>query len=313
MCCQILSGQYSLIQAFRDDCELMCRNALVFNPAGSDIWKEACRIFDNCQAWMDEKFPSPMSSPGTHGRSTATLLLISNPGRRTRQELPQAENEASLDGTGATDGDENLELAAHMRLQRMVQHLEEPLMLAEAEMTQSSYLPHAFALTEETAATLSWIDVCVMCGSGKCCSDSTSENVALMGGMDPATDMLFCCDCGEAFHIFCLHLARPVPFRLGLGWRCPNCKLCEACGIVGATEDQTLLLCDGCDRSFHMKCVTPAFEPTLNELKKPKKWFCSGCVSCSVCGKSPVIPPPSPPPGPSSHDGILCLSLSPFF
>ena len=66
---------------------------------------------------------------------------------------------------------------------------------------------------------LLFISQCLMCGSA--------------GG---AAYMLFCVDCGEAFHSYCadLPLSTMTPaFRLT--WRCTNCKLCEICGV--ATED----------------------------------------------------------------------------
>ncbi|KAE9294370.1 hypothetical protein PF001_g17809 [Phytophthora fragariae] len=75
--------------------------------------------------------------------------------------------------------------------------------------------------TRTSAHTYSWLDMCAVCGSA---------------GLQ--SDFIFCVDCGEGFHSFC------IP---GMGadrmegndqicayWRCPNCKMCEICGQPGA-------------------------------------------------------------------------------
>ena len=63
---------------------------------------------------------------------------------------------------------------------------------------------------------------------------------------------------------------------MGIIWEC-----------VG--QDNDLLLCDVCDRGFHIFCLKPPLE------KPPEgRWVCSDCVVCKSCG--------SHVPGPSSSD-----------
>lgn len=51
------------------------------------------------------------------------------------------------------------------------------------------------------------------------------------------------------------------------GWRCLDCTVCEGCG---KNEDEgKLLLCDGCDISYHIYCL----EPPLDEVPSDG-WKC---------------------------------------
>ncbi|CAB4035143.1 PHD and RING finger domain-containing 1 isoform X4, partial [Paramuricea clavata] len=45
---------------------------------------------------------------------------------------------------------------------------------------------------------------------------------------------------------------------------------CEICGI-GDREDR-MLLCDGCDRGFHLECLSPPLDSVPDE-----EWFCRDC------------------------------------
>lgn len=48
------------------------------------------------------------------------------------------------------------------------------------------------------------------------------------------------------------------------------CQACNKCG--SGADDAHMLVCDGCDRGFHMYCVVP-----LLVAVPLGKWFCSGC------------------------------------
>ncbi|CAI5747224.1 unnamed protein product [Peronospora destructor] len=74
--------------------------------------------------------------------------------------------------------------------------------------------------TRTSAHTDSWLDMCAVCGSaGLHC------------------DFMFCVDCGEGFHLFCVPGMNMTRFedseQMRAYWRCPNCKMCEICGQPG--------------------------------------------------------------------------------
>ena len=61
------------------------------------------------------------------------------------------------------------------------------------------------------------------------------------------------------------------------GWRCLDCTVCENCGRN--VDESKLLLCDVCDTSYHIYCLTPALDRV-----PPGGWRCSACVVCATCG-----------------------------
>lgn len=76
-----------------------------------------------------------------------------------------------------------------------------------------------------------------------------------------------CKTCAKDFHPLCLQLDTP---RLVAGiasypWQCSDCKLCVVC--LDSGDEATLLICDACDRGWHMDCCDPA----MKEVPQGKK------------------------------------------
>jgi hypothetical protein len=75
--------------------------------------------------------------------------------------------------------------------------------------------------TRTSAHTYCWLDMCAVCGSA---------------GLQ--RDFIFCVDCGEGFHSFCVPGISATRLedneQMRAYWRCPNCKMCEICGQPGA-------------------------------------------------------------------------------
>ncbi|KAI9985060.1 hypothetical protein PInf_004368 [Phytophthora infestans] len=162
--------------------------------------------------------------------------------------------------------------------------------------------------TRTSAHTYSWLDQCAVCGSA---------------GL--SSEFIFCVDCGEGFHSFCVSGMSAARLedsdQLRAYWRCPNCKMCEICGQPGAVcgaessarvpatagnvdspntdtdtslelaKTESLLLCGHCDRGFHGSCLVPAIKLPLNPKKRDGTSsspviYCASCVSCVNCKSS---------------------------
>jgi PHD-finger len=63
------------------------------------------------------------------------------------------------------------------------------------------------------------------------------------------------------------------------------------CMICQSPEDaKRMLLCDGCDDAFHMRCL----DPPLDAIPEGD-WYCSECMAiremcCQVCTSPPAAP-----------------------
>ncbi|CAN0163235.1 unnamed protein product, partial [Ectocarpus fasciculatus] len=97
-------------------------------------------------------------------------------------------------------------------------------------------------------------------------------------GNQPFT-RLFCADCGECFHRWCLPSnIVPLDKKALAAWRCPNCKVCEVCTETAKSDESLLLMCELCDRAYHTYCLTPSTD------KPPEgTWICGQCISCTTC------------------------------
>jgi hypothetical protein len=64
--------------------------------------------------------------------------------------------------------------------------------------------------------------------------------------------------------------------------------LCELCGVKYEDEDDLILLCDSCNKGYHLFCL----RPPLSEVPKGE-YFCPPCASKSLNLKEPKIRPSS--------------------
>lgn len=101
-------------------------------------------------------------------------------------------------------------------------------------------------------------------------------------GPRAARDRLVVCGgCERAYHVVCLN---PRPVSTTEPWfcsdECVNMSMlqCQLCG--NAENDEKMLLCDGCDRGYHMFCLNPP----LNEIPE-------GEWNCPQCEGAPAPPP----------------------
>ena len=101
------------------------------------------------------------------------------------------------------------------------------------------------------------------------------------GSSGAADTMLFCVDCGEAFHSFCADAPiHSMDASSVSGWRCPNCKICEISGEV-PKDECSMLFCEMCDRAFSLDLLDPPLKSA-----PPGLWICGQCVDCKTCNNT---------------------------
>ncbi|KAI8912526.1 hypothetical protein EDD86DRAFT_201604 [Gorgonomyces haynaldii] len=140
------------------------------------------------------------------------------------------------------------------------------------------------------------------------------------GGDEPQGNALVICDCCQkAWHQQCSNppIAQVYVTDYDLSWYCPKeeCQqhvpqekgldpaliYCDLCKKNDEPSDNLLVICDGCQMSYHFKCHTkPPIDPQVLE-KLDLKWFCykpvcqnleahhSIDVPCTVCQQSDDI------------------------
>ena len=94
--------------------------------------------------------------------------------------------------------------------------------------------------------------------------------------------LLSCHLCGNSGHPSCLKYSQKLVLKIRCDeWECLDCKMCVLCSVrdKAASTSNKLLICDACDKGYHMDCL----EPPLFDMPRGK-WFCYVCEP---------IPPPS--------------------
>ncbi|KAJ4827703.1 hypothetical protein Tsubulata_027563 [Turnera subulata] len=158
-----------------------------------------------------------------------------------------------------------------------------------------------------TSNGLTLHDIAISLANGQNVTSGVSDDMCSKCG--DGGDLIFCQSCPRAFHAVCLGL-RHAPQGV---WHCPDCHLsgqdenfarpiiirltrvvktaeyeggCVLCRAQdftsgGVFDDRTVILCDQCDKEFHVGCLR---ENGVCDLKEfPDKWFCSDdCISIYI-------------------------------
>ncbi|CAG8670618.1 11006_t:CDS:2, partial [Racocetra persica] len=92
------------------------------------------------------------------------------------------------------------------------------------------------------------------------------------------THTIKCSQCHRKYHPLCLSLTTPrlMVAMESYQWLCNDCKTCVVCRTSG--DEATLLICDDCDRGWHLDCSSPK----VTEVPQGP-WLCSLCAQCDSC------------------------------
>ncbi|XP_076371318.1 histone acetyltransferase KAT6A-like isoform X3 [Tachypleus tridentatus] len=87
------------------------------------------------------------------------------------------------------------------------------------------------------------------------------------------SEFLICFDCGARASTKCMDYSPELAGKARLyPWQCMYCKTCCLCN--DSDDWDTMLICDACDKGYHMKCHVPIVteEPTGT-------WICQRCMN----------------------------------
>lgn len=242
-----IAGNYRNYAWVREDFELMVLNALTFNSIHSKFWSEAKRFYlqaiENIFNLIGKGAP-----PGLY------KSLVDERFRHAEKEKKMEEQRTQQDETT-----EKKDLVAGAQ----VANITLPPLRSPADLS-SCISSTEIKMKPVDAHYCAWMECCFTCGSS--------------GASDT---MLFCVDCGEAFHAFCVNAPIHSMDRAGAsGWRCPNCKICEISGEV-PQDELKMLYCEMCDRAFTTDLLDPPLKAAPEGL-----WICGQCVDCTSCQNS---------------------------
>ena len=237
-------GSYRNYAWLREAFELMVNNALTFNIANTAYWKEAQRYHKAClkKIFSKQGLGAP---PSKYDLSIKANFAKAE--RDTEAERMRTQTDATTEKKDLVAGSQ----VTSITVGPLSQPPDPPSCVYSTEVR----------LTPVEAFYSAWKEACFTCGSS--------------GASDT---MLFCVDCGEAYHSFCANAPIHSMNQAAINsWRCPNCKLCEISG--DDTVDETkLLYCEMCDRAFSINLI----EPPLSEIPSGL-WICGQCVDCTKC------------------------------
>lgn len=187
----------------------------------------------------------------------------------------------------------------------------------DCEISPSQFEAHAGWATRRqpyrhiyTSSGLTLHDIAISLANGQHLSTGDSDDMCTVCG--DGGDLVLCDGCPRAFHAACLQLqrtpegdwhcptcreklafgrkatsgdaSRPIIIRLTRVVKAPEaevggCVVCRAHDFsVAKFDDRTVMLCDQCEREFHVGCLRDSGLCNLKELPKDK-WFC--CEDCN--------------------------------
>ena len=229
----------------REMFELMVLNALNFNRYHTTFWNEAKRYHQVC---MDTVF----KTIGKAAPPSKYYKKILDNYKKAEQAKQMEEDRIQQDSSV-----EKKDLVAGAK----VATIELPALLDKPPDQASCITFKEVKLKSTDAYFNAWMDCCFTCGS--------------TGASDT---MLFCVDCGEAFHSFCVNAPiHSMDAASAAGWRCPNCKICEISGET-PQDELKMLFCEMCDRAFSLDLLDPPLPSA-----PPGLWVCGQCVDCHKC------------------------------
>jgi hypothetical protein len=225
--------------------ELMVLNALTFNRYYTPLWNEAKRYYTTCIKHVFKTLG--IAAPrGKYAEDIEANFEAAAKARQREAERVQVDETVEKKDLVAGSAGVIIKLPT----------------LRDNPPDQASCLPFAEVTLKLTDAFYcSWMDCCYTCGAS--------------GAMDC---MIFCVDCAEAFHTFCVNAPiHSMDEHAVAGWRCPNCKICEISGDVPQDETR-MLFCEMCDRAFSLDLLDPPLSSAPLGL-----WVCGQCVDCKEC------------------------------
>ena len=266
---KIRKGQYKHPLSFRDDVELIVHNAVKFNTPHDMVYDDAWRlhraavvmlkrVFNLPEAggeWLRKALGIKVEKEGLTADVDLSLAVLPSGPSKAPSASPPAGHGSGTAAYGGTKVKKGSAAKSPLPAEYSV------LPVTPLDTPKSCMMRLHIRLDPVTAYGVSGVDMCVVCGSAG----------------DP-DKMMFCCDCGEAFHCYCL--AHPIASTANVSslWRCTDCLLCSVCGDCPASKDAEFVYCECCDAATHMSCMVPP-------LTKPPKgeWYCWRCVTCQKC------------------------------
>lgn len=225
--------------------ELIVLNALTFNQPNSKYWNEGKRFHEVC---MKKVFSTlgKAAPPGKYYKSIEEAYAKGE--LALKLKITYDQQDESVEKKDLVAGAEFV----HVELPPLRDFPVDPESVAQVSILNLKPLEAHFC---------AWMECCLACGSS--------------GAVDT---MLFCVDCGEAYHSFCVNAPiHSMSAAAAVSWRCPNCKVCEITG--GLPEDETkMIYCEMCDRAFSLEKLEPPLECAPFGL-----WICGQCVCCKKC------------------------------
>ncbi|RYG67861.1 hypothetical protein EON64_06520, partial [archaeon] len=296
----------------RQDFELMCYNALLFNQPNDEYWiaamtflRQGSKLFDSLRRrtkptayFVDAQKIIDKHAPALAAGVTGGELVKSKGKKRSRFVV----DDAGL----VEEGDEPKEAVAgnypQLELEQLnAQSVEKVVDVSASIPTTSSIvetlddlnslsqalqlqIPLALQPVSEPASYI--VPTSHLLSADDVFFQAHNEACFICGSSGDQSDMLFCIDCGEAFHCYCANV--PTDFLQTIqeagymyNWRCMNCKICEVCSRVNSNDADNLIFCEKCDTAYHTDCMTPPV--VVSRIKSSSGWYCPDCVHCQKC------------------------------